>query len=127
MSKLFSSEDKRILEKTMQIRERIVDNLLTRKLPENEKDILAVTNLLESMDRSVLGKVKIKVKDVENKNMEETKEALKEMIMIMHKKSSEVSLVEDKDVSLPTSVSYEVNKDEKLVGIDEINIKDFTG
>lgn len=80
-----SVEDIRLLEKTVNIRERMIDNLLKSELPTKARDIDSFTNLLESVDRSILQKAKISIEENTNKINEETKGVLTDLLLSMHK------------------------------------------
>lgn len=84
MSSILTPDDIRVLEKTLSIRERITDNLLKSDLPTKPREVDAFVNLLESMDRSVLGKAKIKVEESASRVNEETKAILTDLLLNLH-------------------------------------------
>lgn len=84
MAGTFTENDVRLLDKTINIRERIIDSILTKDLPTKERDLLAFTNLLESVDRSIFSKAKINIDDVNSKTAEANKEVLKELLLNLH-------------------------------------------
>lgn len=81
---LFTENDARLLDKTLVIREQLIDNLLKQDLPTKARDIECFTNLLESVDRSILSKAKVKVDENANKTNEETRQILKGLLMELH-------------------------------------------
>ena len=81
---LFTENDARLLDKTLVIREQLIDNLLKQELPTKARDIECFTNLLESVDRSILSKAKVKVDESANKTNEETRQILKGLLMELH-------------------------------------------
>lgn len=82
----FSVEDIRLLEKTISIRERLIDNVIGQaQLPTAAKDLEAVTNLLESVDRSIFSKAKINIDEASNKINEQTNGVLKNLLLQFHK------------------------------------------
>lgn len=86
MANSFTPDDIRILEKTLSIRERMLDNLISKQdLPTKARDIDAYVNLAESMDRSVFSKAKIKVDEASNKIDEESKALLTNLLLDLHK------------------------------------------
>lgn len=87
MASSFSVEDIRLLEKTLNIRERMIDNLFApdKDLPTKARDIDSYTNLLESVDRSVFAKAKISIEESNGKLQEETKGVLTELLLSLHK------------------------------------------
>lgn len=123
---LFTENDTRLLEKTLQIRESLVDNLLQKELPTSSRDIDSFTNLLESIDRSVLGKAKIKVEDVNAKANEETKEVLKSLLLDLHRNNT-VSSVAASTGEIPAykPVNMDLNPGELIIKQDPLSPKDI--
>lgn len=89
---IFNEDDIRLLNKTLQIREQIIDNILKTSLPKTAREIDSFTNLLESVDRSILNKAKIKIEDANARANEETKEILRDLLMELHKNSNSSNL-----------------------------------
>ena len=123
---LFTENDLRLLEKTLSIREALVDNLIKKELPTSPKEIDSFTNLLESIDRSILGKAKVKVEDANSKANEETKEILRSLLLNLHSNtephgytSNEASVPEFKPLNL------EVNSGELIIGQDQIDMENI--
>jgi hypothetical protein len=114
---MFSPEELRLLNKTIEIRERIIDNRIKEKLPTTDKDINAATNLLESIDRSIYAKAKLKIEEDSSKNEAATKEVLKDLLLQLHKEK--VTNVPEQN----TSVNYkpqgiQLNEGEDIIGED---------
>ncbi|EKD89632.1 MAG: hypothetical protein ACD_33C00023G0003 [uncultured bacterium] len=128
MSALFSPEDQRLLDKTTNVRERIIDNLIKAELPTKASDIMAITSLLESLDKTILSKAKLKIEDTNSKTNEEVKETMKELLLNLHKsvnkKPHEHS--PERIAALPTDIVYAFNDHEMVKHTDEVSIKDFT-
>ena len=86
MAGSFSIDDVRLLEKTISIRERLIDNIAKQEnLPIKPREVDSFTNLLESVDRSIFAKAKIKIDDANSRVNEETKEVLKDLLISLHK------------------------------------------
>lgn len=81
---LFTENDARLLDKTLVIREQLIDNLMKKELPTAARDLEVFTGLLESVDRSILSKAKVKVDENANKTNEETRQILKGLLMELH-------------------------------------------
>jgi len=58
---MFTPDEIRLLQKTLELREKIIDNRMKDNIPTSEKDINAATNLLESIDRSILARAKLRI------------------------------------------------------------------
>ena len=87
MSGTFTPEDIVTLEKTQKMRERLADVIMAKpdaELPRKPAELTAVTNLLESIDRSVLGRTKLRIDDDSSKNDAANKEILRELMIQMH-------------------------------------------
>ena len=87
MSSTFTPEDLKTLEETQRMRERLAGVIMGKpdnELPRKPAELMAVTNLLESIDRSVLGRTKLRIDDDSVKNGEANKELLRELMIQMH-------------------------------------------
>jgi len=132
MNTLFNDEDLRLLDKTLRVREKLLDSLMQKGLPEKERDVNAFVNLAESIDRSIFNKSKLKIEDKSNEINEQQKDLLKQMLVELHKGNThqvniEVHTSEALEEKLP---SYEpkglkINEGELISGIDTISLKDF--
>ena len=93
MAGSFSIDDIRLLEKTISIRERMIDNITKQEnLPTKPREVDSFTNLLESVDRSIFAKAKIKIDDSNSRVNEETKEIMKDLLLNLHKNQSPASV-----------------------------------
>lgn len=124
MAATFTEEDLRLLEKTISIREKLIDNIVTKELPTKDKDLVAFTNLLESVDRSIFNKAKIKIEDSNSKTNEETKEILRDLLLNLHKSNTTETPI-DRDLPEFVSTSMDINEGELITKNDTIDIKQF--
>jgi hypothetical protein len=124
---LFTENDARLLDKTLVIREQLIDNLLKQELPTKARDIECFTNLLESVDRSILAKAKVKVDENANKTNEETKAILKGLLLELHNNPNPV--IEGTAVRVQEAPEYqppggvEVHSGELIPRVDNIDVK----
>lgn len=128
---LFAENDVRLLDKTLIIREQLIDNLIKNPLPTSPRDLEAFTNLLESVDRSILAKAKIKVDENANKTNEENRQLLKGLLIELHTNPAEVGVINiepnsNRKVPEYQSVAIEVNPGELISGTDNINLESIT-
>ena len=87
MAHSFEESDLELLGKSMKLRERMMNNIAKRDdndLPIKPSDLMAVTNLLESMDRSIYTKAKINIDDSSSRNEEATREVLRGLMVDLH-------------------------------------------
>lgn len=126
MASTFSIEDIRLLEKTISIRERLIDNYIEKEsLPTKARDIDALTNLLESVDRSVFSKAKISIEENANKVNEETKEVLKDLLLNLHKNTSNEARNNTNEVPVFTPQGMSINEGELIPKIDHQDVSEF--
>ena len=123
---LFTENDVRLLDKTLVIREALIDNLQKSELPTKARDIDAFNNLLESVDRSILAKAKVKVDENANKTNEETKQILKGLLMELHNNPGAVIDGESqviREIPEYQPGAIEVNDGELIPNVDSIDVK----
>ena len=125
---LFTENDARLLDKTLVIREQLIDNLLKRELPTGPRDVEVFTSLLESVDRSILAKAKVKVDQDANKTNEETKAILKGLLMELHTGAGGGTVIEGQATVVQEAPEYqpgaiEVNPGELIPRSDNIDVK----
>ena len=127
MSELFNTEQERLLAKTLALREKIIDNLVADELPTKEKDINAITNLLESIDRSIYQKVKLNVEDRAVDANSADKEMLLQLLFNLHNETAQLS-----DDTASRSIEYQpsnidINQGELIRGKDNISPDEIVG
>lgn len=123
MSGSFTPDDIRILEKTLSVRERMLDHLLKDELPNKARDLDAYVNLMESMDRSVLGKAKVKVEEASNRVNEESKALLTNLLLDLHKGNTSNDFnLGDNQVPEFESTGLEVTDGELIRKTDEVDM-----
>lgn len=88
-SQIFLPNEYRILEKTLEIREKIVDKLLEEGIPTKSRDIRVLNEVLNAMDANVLGRVDRRLKREENDNQEEFNKIAVEIILNWNKMKQE--------------------------------------
>jgi len=126
---LFTENDARLLDKTLVIRERLVDNLMKGELPTKARDVDCFTNLLESIDRSILAKAKVKVDSDANKTNEETKAILKGLLLELHNNPVGGNVIEGQATFVREMPEYQppadvmVNDGELIPRVDNIDVK----
>lgn len=131
MSHAFEDKDLVLLDKSMRLRERMMDNIAKRPddgLPVKPSDLMAVTNLLESVDRSVFAKAKINIEDSSSKNQEATKEILRQLMEDLHNQhSSNSQKPQDRTGEIPgyqPRADLSVNEGELITRSDDYNPED---
>ncbi len=126
MASALSVEDIKLLEKTISIRERLIDTIVAKELPTSARDIDCFTNLLESVDRSIFSKAKINLEESSNKVNEATNQVLKELIVELHKTPTNVS-ANRTEVPVFSSTGKQVSDGELIRKIDQIDVNEALG
>lgn len=87
MSEVFTNEDVVLLDKSMRLRERLVDNIAKLpddQLPHKASDLMAVVNLAESIDRTIIQKAKLTIDKEGNDDNKTTSAVLRQLMMDLH-------------------------------------------
>lgn len=77
-----SDRDIQLLEKTINAREKILDTLMSKSTSLASRDIEVLTNLAESIDRSIINRFKV---TIESEEVKDTKEVLRDLLLTLHK------------------------------------------
>lgn len=131
MASSFSVDDIRLLEKTISIRERMIDNLFApdKDLPVKARDIDSYTNLLESVDRSVFSKAKINIEESNGRLQEETKGVLTDLLLSLHRGELPKPVLPEtpslENVPVFQSTGIEINETVLIPKIDNVTLSDI--
>jgi len=121
-----TDNDVRLLDKTLTIREQLIDNLLKQELPSKPRDVECFTNLLESVDRSILAKAKIKIDEDSNNTNEKNHQLLKSLLLDLHSNPTPTSIVintESRQTPEYKSLAMEISSGELIMHSDNIDVK----
>ncbi|QXN70616.1 hypothetical protein AGENTSMITH_212 [Bacillus phage vB_BspM_AgentSmith] len=95
----YDEEGIRLLDKTVAVRERMIDHLLkSEELPTKARDVEKFVTLLDSTDKSIFTRAKIKLEESNQKTSEESKELLRDLLLSLHQTPKE------KDITPTTGV-----------------------
>lgn len=124
---MFTPDEIRLLQKTLELREKIIDNRMKDNIPTSEKDINAATNILESIDRSILARAKLKIDKDTNESNEQTKQVLREVLLSIHRGTVSVAQDTSQQSSIPTfkSTGITLNEGESVIGQDDVQIRNI--
>ena len=124
---LFTDQDQQDLQKTQDIRRKIVDQMfVNNRVPADAEDRDLLMKALESMDKQVLSRAKIKSDDQANKDQKNVANVIAGLLLKTKvKASSEESTV---NTQLPPSVTLENDVPGlKELGSISVDIKDIVG
>lgn len=96
MSSLFTEQDLGRLEDSMRLRQRLLNNFAKRKdddLPVKPSELMAVTALADSVDRSIFSKVKLEIDQGAVDNEKATRDVLKQLLLDLHENNSNAFVV----------------------------------
>ncbi len=126
MAGSFSIDDVRLLEKTISISERLIDNIVQQEnLPIKPREVDSFTNLLESVDRSIFAKAKIKIDDANSRVNEETKEVLKDLLINLHKNQKPSGSSTSTEAPVFQSTGKQLSEGELVDKIDTMDPSKF--
>jgi len=97
LASMFEKDEEEILEFTKKVRKDIVENYIDKKgLPTKDRDILAINNVLDSLDKAVVNKAELRLKqeevNAENDIKEKIASIYKEIESILFIKKNETNL-----------------------------------
>lgn len=124
-TELLDLDDKRRLEFTLSTRETMIKTLLKDGVPTDEAEMSTLTSLLDGMDRTVLGKGRLKASEKSVSNDEQMKGIMSEMLKNLSfdaPKRDDVSSAP----SLPSSVKIDdIVPGETKIGTDVLDYDSF--
>lgn len=71
-TQLFDAEDKKALSKTSQLRDQMITEMTKKGIPSDEKERKFLLDVLDSADRSVFNKARIRVDEKNGQNQQQT-------------------------------------------------------
>ena len=122
---LFQPEEARLLNKTVDIREKIVDHLLKDGIPYKTNEIRVINELLNSIDSNVLGRVDRRLKHKENENSSDMKELVKTIFLEKEKIMNEIKPIDLKETLPDEYVLEEVVPGEDSFEYEEITLEEI--
>lgn len=126
---VFTEQDDSLFNKTLSLRERIIDNyskLKDEELPRKASELTALTNLLESVDRTIIARAKVNIEDTQTKNDEKNKEMFLSLLKELHTNKQSHTLVIENNVEAPTyvPVGMSVSEGELVLRQDLITMEE---
>lgn len=130
MSDVFTNEDVTLLDKSMRLRERIMDNfarLPDDQLPRKPAELMAVVNLAESVDRTIIQKAKLNIDKENGEDDKVTKTLLKQLMLDLHTNKPISSLPGETTRTAPEYVptaDIKINDGELIKKADTISLEE---
>lgn len=130
MSDVFTNEDVTLLDKSMRLRERIIDNfarLPDDQLPRKPAELMAVVNLAESVDRTIIQKAKLNIDKENGEDDKVTKTLLKQLMLDLHTNKPISSLPGETTRAAPEYVptaDIKINDGELIKRADTISLEE---
>lgn len=124
-STIFNHNESRLLNKTMDIREKIVDQMASAGLPTKAHELLALNAVMNDMDKQVMDKVKLRVKQEEDDNKNKTVAMVAEILGRIDSNKGYIPM-SNKDINLPdTYLPNDIVPGETDVSPDKLSLADF--
>jgi len=123
-AEIFLPEETRLIKKSLDIREQMVDKLIEDGIPKDTRKIRVINEVLNSIDSLVLGKVDRRLKHGENQNQQDMVELVKEVLLAVEKQKTSVGPIEIPEIE-PLSPDELVPGEDKIE-YEELDISDFT-
>ena len=115
----YDEEGIRLLDKTVAVRERMIDHLLKEEaLPTKARDVEKFITLLDSTDKSIFTRAKIKLEESNQKTSEESKELLRGLLLTLHQNPKEIE-APVLDGVIPQFVSSSMNVTDAEIMLEE--------
>lgn len=77
----FDAEETRLLNKTVSLRERILNEMTEKHIPEDKDDRKFFLGIIDGLDRTILGKKRIKVEEDLGKSSQALQNAVAEVML----------------------------------------------
>ena len=121
-----TEEDLRQLDKTQRTRERMIDHLTEKELPSGPRDVEVLTSLLDSTDKQIFSKAKLKLEEASNQASEATKQIMMELLTTMHSQPHHQTTKNIERTDLPSfnPTGLSVDDGEVIGGKDHITYED---
>lgn len=124
-STIFNHNESRVLNKTMDIREKIVDQMASAGLPTKAHELLALNAIMNDMDKQVMDKVKLRVKQEEDDNKNKTVAMVAEILGRIDSNKGYIPM-SNKDIDLPDKyLPNDIVPGETDVSPDKLSLADF--
>ena len=104
---IFLPEESRLINKSLKIREQIVDKILEDGIPTDNRKIRVINELLSAMDNLVLGKADRRLKKQENEDNGQLTEIVRTFLLERAKHKSGENRRVNKEVTLDDSYQLE--------------------
>jgi hypothetical protein len=124
-STIFNSEENRILNKTIGLREKIIDQMSGVDLPTKAHELLALNTILDAMDKQVMDKVKIRAKQEEESGKNKTIAMVAEILGKIDTKNGHVPLSNNDIILSDNFLPNDIVPGETEVSPDKLSLADF--
>lgn len=118
---IFLEEEERVLNKTLYLREDIIDNFIKGGLPEKVGEIRVINEVLNSMDSQVLSRTDKRLKHTQNENEKDVSEIIKNILLDTAVNNKNNNNDEQRDLS----VVIELKDSDIVFGEDKIEYEEL--
>jgi len=123
-SNVFNSNEERLLNKSLEIREKIIDEYIKHGVSNDNRDNRVINEILSSMDSLIINKSNQRLKSDSNKSNEAIVQAIAETLMASKKEMIErpITTTPILDVNIDTTT---IVKGEDKLEYEELDLEDF--
>jgi len=114
-------EEERLLNKTITIRERIVDKMTEGGIPSKTSEIRVLNEVLNSIDSQILGRIDRRQKQEDNNNNEKYLEMIRTIVLETEKLQDKI---EHNPITEPV-IDIELNDEDIVPGEDKIEYEEL--
>lgn len=125
MAVALTQEDMRRLEKTITIRERLIDLFKQNEVVNDPKALFGFINLMDSLDKTVINRAKVKIEEDNNKNVAGIQESMAAMLLGIHSNMNKKARATDTELIIPDSISSDAVEGQAIIGLDERTFEEF--
>jgi hypothetical protein len=124
-SNVFDLDDSARLNKTLKIRETIMDDLMSNGVPTDKEDRSFLISMMDSIDRTVLGKARIKSDEQANKSQQEATDIVAKVLSSLSGVNSPSNKRTQMPVLLESDYKLDLVPGETDIGMQSLDLDTF--
>jgi len=122
--KVFQPDEAEVLDRSLDIRMEIVENMMSNGTPNDNRDIRVINELLNSTDALVLGKTDRRLKQESAVDVSETLAIIQGVLTASKQETAKRGIEQNPYIDVSLSEADLVIGEDKI-GIEELDLSDF--
>jgi len=122
--KVFQPDEAKVLDRSLDIRMKIVENMMSNGTPNDNRDIRVINELLNSTDALVLGKTDRRLKQESAVDVSETLAIIQGVLTASKHETAKRGIEQNPYIDVSLSEADLVIGEDKI-GIEELDLADF--